>query len=461
MPNWFAYIALVTWPFVAIWLFATRPLTQAILWTVLGAQLILPVGTTIKIAMIPQFDKNSIPSICLLIGCLFASRSPWRFGKPGIAAILVAAYVVGPLFTAQLNGDAILFGDRVLPGVDWYDGTSAVIAAIISLIPFLVGRQFFRENDDIEAIFLALVCAALVYSMPLLFEIRMSPQLHYLFYGYSPSQFAQSVRGDGYRPMVFMGHGLIAAMFLVSAVIAAATLWRAKITIFKLPAGPLTAYLGGILILCKSLGAAVYGAFLIPAVRLLKPRTQGRIAVVLVSISLLYPSLRFFDLFPTRYLVESASVISEDRGGSLKYRFDNEDILLARALERPFFGWGRYGRNRVYEENSGNDNSVTDGLWIIALGTSGILGFIAQFGVLTLGVFRAAPVLKSSRDGILLSALSLIVSVNILDLLPNSGLLPWTWLLCGALLGRAERLSESTQKSTSALQPRAIRRLGA
>src|SRR3979411_1626701 len=107
MPNWFAYIALVSWPFVAIWLFTTRPLAQAILWTILGAQPILPVGTAIKFAMIPQFDKTSIPAICVLIGCLFASHPRWQFGKPGITAFLVIACILGPLFTAQLNNDAI------------------------------------------------------------------------------------------------------------------------------------------------------------------------------------------------------------------------------------------------------------------------------------------------------------------------------------------------------------------
>ena len=53
MPNSFAYVALLAWPVVAIVLYATRPLVQATLWTMLGAQLLLPVGTFFKIPMIP------------------------------------------------------------------------------------------------------------------------------------------------------------------------------------------------------------------------------------------------------------------------------------------------------------------------------------------------------------------------------------------------------------------------
>ena len=76
-------------------------------------------------------------------------------------------------------------------------------------------------------------------------------------------------------------------------------------------------------------------------------------------------------------------------------------------------------------------------------GKFGIFGFIAEFGLLSIGVFRAATSLRfaqSNSERVCLGALSLIVAINIFDLLPNSGLMPWTWLLSGALLGRAEVL---------------------
>ena len=58
--NWFATLALLAWPFVALWLYQTRPVNQATLWTILGGYLLLPVGASIKIAEgIPQLDKIS------------------------------------------------------------------------------------------------------------------------------------------------------------------------------------------------------------------------------------------------------------------------------------------------------------------------------------------------------------------------------------------------------------------
>ena len=54
---------------------------QATLWTMLGAQLLLPVGTFFKIEMIPQFDKYSIPSLCALAGCMLATGRPIRLWR--------------------------------------------------------------------------------------------------------------------------------------------------------------------------------------------------------------------------------------------------------------------------------------------------------------------------------------------------------------------------------------------
>jgi len=72
-----------------------------------------------------------------------------------------------------------------------------------------------------------------------------------------------------------------------------------------------------------------------------------------------------------------------------------------------------------------------------------LFGFIAEFGLLALSVFRAASAFRfaeSAYDRIYLAALALIVAISIVDLIPNSFISPWTWLLSGALLGRAEAL---------------------
>src|SRR5258708_11362367 len=113
------------------------------------------------------------------------------------------------------------------------------------------------------------------------------------------------------------------------------------------------------------------------------------------------------------------------------------------------FGWGRFGRNRIYDEDTGKDLSITDGTWIITMGQFGFFGFLAEFGLLSLAVVRATSALKytqTAHDQVFLAALALILAINMIDLLPNSSLSPWTWLLAGALLGRAEALRARARK---------------
>src|SRR5436305_1976361 len=117
MPNWFATFALCSWPFIAIYLFSTQALGRAIIWTVLGAQLLLPVGTAIKFEMIPQLDKNSIPSFCILIGCFIRSRSSLKFWRGlGLVEALIFMNLVGPIITSLLNKDDVLNGRVIMPG---------------------------------------------------------------------------------------------------------------------------------------------------------------------------------------------------------------------------------------------------------------------------------------------------------------------------------------------------------
>ena len=450
MQNWLASVVLIAWPLLAIYLFATQSLSRAILWTIMGAQMVLPVGAIIKFEMIPQFDKFSIPNLCILLGCMIVARRPLQIvSRLGLTEMLIVALLVSPIITSQFNSDPVMVAGAVNPGATLYDALSAAENGFIFMIPFFIGRQFLRTAEHSREILYVLAMAGLIYSVPMLYEIRMSPVLQYQVYGFAATDFVMTARGGGYRPMVFMGHGLIASFFMMTTAVAATALWRARRQLFRLPPAGVAAYLSGVLVLCKSFGALLYGMVLIPAVRWTGPRFQMRVAVVLVSIALIYPALRSFGWFPTTTLVQMVQSVSDERSLSLDFRFKNEDKLLERAFERPIFGWSRYGRNRVYSD-SGIDESVTDGLWVITFGQYGLFGFLAQFGLLSIGVFRAASALslaKSMTDAIFFCAIALIVAVNIVELIPNSGLLPWTWLLCGALVGRSEALrAEATQR---------------
>lgn len=443
--NWLAALVLLSWPLIAFWLYRTQPLNRAATWTILGGQLLLPVGALAKVAPgIPPLDKTFIPNLAALLGCVvFAGRRVRFFTRIGLAEVFLLMLVGGPFITSMLNRDIVVTGGIPQPALTFYDAVSAAEGQLVAVLAFFVGRQFLREAADTEELLRILVIAELFYSLLALFEIRASPQLHYWLYGYPASSFAQQIRAGGYRPMVFVGHGLVTAFYLMSAVLAATALWRAKMRAGPVGGALAASYLGGVLMLSHSLGALAYAVIVAPLIALTRPRLQVRIAAVVAILAVIYPLARMGDLVPTQTLLEMSASFSADREESLGFRFNQEEQLLARAGERLMFGWGGYSRGHVYDIETGKDLSVLDGVWIIVLSAFGVTGFVALFGLLTLPIFRASAALRfcqTRRDAVLLGATTVILAVNVMDLLPNSPLTPWTWLICGSLLGRAEAL---------------------
>ena len=117
MPNLFAYAVLLCWPAVALWLFATRSLARAILWTFVGGYLLLPAGTSIKFEMVPSIDKNSISIAAAVLGCfVIAHRLPRVFCRFGLEELLILMFVFTPFITSSLMGDSITIGPRTIAG---------------------------------------------------------------------------------------------------------------------------------------------------------------------------------------------------------------------------------------------------------------------------------------------------------------------------------------------------------
>jgi hypothetical protein len=140
--------------------------------------------------------------------------------------------------------------------------------------------------------------------------------------------------------------------------------------------------------------------------------------------------------------LDAAGALQEDRRGSLAFRFANEDLLLAHARERLLFGWGTYGRNRVFDA-AGRDISVTDGFWIIILGIAGLVGFLVAFGVLLWPVIWARRRLRNhgdDQDKRHLAGLALILALTAVDLIPNGLWCYYPYLFAGALMRRLREL---------------------
>lgn len=437
MGNGFAYGVLAIWPLIAIYLYRVKSIQVATLWTVLGGFMFLAAKTEIDLPMIPPLGKHTVPVVSALLGIWFIKNKRISFFK-GLGRIkyLIFLFVLVPFITAGLNGDAVVIGGRFLRGLSYYDGLSSVINQCLLVIPFFIGRAFFRTYDEQLTMFKLLVVAGLFYSLLMLFEVRMSPQLHRTFFGYFPHSFLQQYRYGGFRPVVFMGHGLLVSFFATVVLISAVALWKNKIKIRNFSPAIVSYYLLIVLVFCKSVASLFYGVFAFLLIKNTSSKLQLKVAIVLVSLAMLYPSMSIMKIFPHQEIIDIAVSIDEARAQSLEYRFDNDTLLLEHARARFFFGWGGWGRNRF-------GGLTTDGRWIITFGQFGILGFIAEFGLLAATVFRAfsaSKLLESESEKRLLAAHAVLIGIIMVDQLPNASLAPWLWLLAGILLGRSEEI---------------------
>jgi hypothetical protein len=411
------------------------PVESAAICSLVGGYLLLPSGLHVDIHMVPPIDKASVSAVSTWLLCWMKGPRIRAVRQSWIVYALAMAFVLSPIFTSLDNSYELQTAAGSIPGFYPLDALKLSFHNLIVLAPFFVGARFLCSDGSRTLLLKYLIIAALVYSFPMLFEIRFSPQLHTWVYGYFPHSFAQQIRAGGFRPVVFLEHGLQTALFTSLALIAALVGTRARWRILQLPAALSATYLSMLLVLCKSLGAIVYAAILSPVILFTRPRFWTKIACALLLTLCAYPLLRSHGLIPVQLVHNAAKGISGDRAGSFEMRVDNEDQLLARANEKPIFGWGTWGRNRIRDEATGQDVSVTDGLWVIQYGMFGWFGYLSLFGLLGLASYRAARAVghESDAESIALGGLSLLLAVNAVDLVPNSNLTSLTFLIAGAI----------------------------
>ncbi len=444
-PNILSVLALVAWPAVAVLLFRALPLERALVWSILVPYLFLPPPPAgFDFPLLPPFNKTSIPNLtALAVIVLLLRQKVAVLPESPLARILLVFFLVSPVATVLTNLDPVVFGVKFIPALRIHDSLASVVTQGIALLPFFLARQFLASEQAQREILLALVLGGLVYSIPILLEVRLSPQLNIWIYGYFQHDFQQMMRQGGFRPIVFLYHGIWVAFFVMTTVVAAVGLWRAARggrAAFLVASG----YLMVMLVLCKTLGALLYGIVLAPIVWLFGQRMQVRLALLMAAVAVTYPLLRGAELVPIEAILDQARAVSEDRAGSLGYRFDMEGLLLDRASEKPWFGWGGWGRSFLYNPEDGSQITVSDGRWVIVIGFYGWLGYIVEFGLLALPIFLIARQMRRLPPEAVspyLGPLTLLLGVNMIDMLPNATLIPFTWLIAGALLGHAEALA--------------------
>ncbi|HEY2783520.1 MAG TPA: hypothetical protein VGJ05_00980 [Fimbriiglobus sp.] len=422
-----ACYAILAWLIAVVIAFPSFRPHRGILVIVLSGTLFLPeaVPHIVKLGPIKLNKLNAISYACLLASFLFDFKRLLNY-VPSKLDWPVLLWCLWPLPSVMLNA----------PPPDgstqFHDAVSQLIGQTVSWgVPFFIGRVYFGTRESVRDLAIGAVIAATVYAPLCLWEIRLSPQLHMKVYGYMQHDFIQTIRFGGFRPMVFMQHGLAVGLFMVAGALLIVWLRRPA----HLPGYLLL--LVPVAVLVKSVGAIVLG-FLGGVVLLLSITTATRWWLILfVTIPLAYVGVRTTGIWSGKDLVEVvSSSLEAERAGSIEFRLENENLLIHKALDRPIVGWGGWGRNRV-KDTSNNDVTVTDGMWVIILGERGLVG-LALFGMsLLLPVYKFAmtsnPVQWRTPVIAPYAGFAVVVAMWAIDDLFNAMPNPLYLLMAGAL----------------------------
>ena len=288
---------------------------------------------------------------------------------------------------------AVASASSIINGIGVSDALSTIVyQSLFWVVPYMAGRLYYGRDAG-RTLCYAIMFGAIVYVPLCLYEVRMSPQLHTEFYGFFPHSFIQTYRFGGFRPNVFMQHGLAVALMMASGTFLA--IWFARTrrgvtTIFEISILPFAAALLVTTVLCKSVGAIALLAFFAAMASVLPRKLLVRLLIPIALLPSIYVGARVAGVSVTP-VTDTIAMVNEDRANSLRARVGAEEKLRVRAMEKPFFGRGGWGEFKQTDE-TGDRSVTTDSLWIINFGKYGLLGLIALFGSLT------APVLMALRQ---------------------------------------------------------------
>src|SRR5439155_4731685 len=203
-------------PFVLA-LFALYPPRRAVIMAFLAAWLFLPMAGY-KVPGLPDYTKMSATALGVLMGAAIFDTDRLLAFRPRWIDIPMILWCVSPFISSYLNQLGI------------YDGCAEIAKQLIIWgLPYVIGRVYFSDLEGIRELAIGIFIGGLSYVPLCWFEVRMSPQLHVWVYGFRQHSFAQNMRDGGYRPMVFMQHGLMVAMWMAMTSLVGVWLWKSKV----------------------------------------------------------------------------------------------------------------------------------------------------------------------------------------------------------------------------------------
>jgi hypothetical protein len=430
--SWTIPFALFAWiPLVAIAFVGLAP-SRAVLVSFLAGWMFLPVPG-IEVLNFDYGKSTAVPLVVFLAVVAFDGARLSRF-RPSLVDVPIAVFCLVPMATSLANG------------LGWYDAISGTSYQVITWgLPYVIGRTYFSTARGLRQLAVGLCAAGLVYAPLCLWEIRMSPQLHAWVYGVHQHEWVQTLRSGGFRPMVFLQHGLDLGLWMCAASIAGLALWTSGSLrkLWGIPLSLAVPLLFVTTILGKSFGSILLllaGALSLFVMRF--GRTSLPMALM-VAVPATYVMARTSGDWAAHGLVELVSAASPERAHSLAYRIEAEEKLRVRAAERPVLGWGGFGRSftRRFAEVERTETVTLDSLWIIVLGKHGVVGLASLLLVFCTPVLvlwrRCSPASWYRAASAGAWGLALVLTLFAIDCLVNAMVNPVYLLIAGGLCGLA------------------------
>ena len=426
-------------PLVPIMLFGWVPLTvilffslkphRAVLFAVIGGWLLLPVAGY-NLPGLPVYSKSTAIALGLILGGRLSGQRQKASFAWRIYDLPMVLWCLSPLITSITND------------LGWYDGLSGSFGHFVGwLVPYLAGRIYFNTSEKLRDLCLGIIIGGIVYGALCLYEIRMSPQLSKIFYGFFPHDWIQHKRYGGWRPIVFMQHGLMVALWMAISSTVAFWFWRSR-DIKRLLGMPMSFIVMALVItalLCKSangwffLALGCCGYFM---------RSRYKLFLLLLLLVPLYMGLRISGFVSLQNVeMVASSIFDAERVGSLTIRLLQEDLFVQKAMGKPLFGWGGYSRGWPIDPETGKKMiRMVDALWIIIFSSKGFFGLVSLMSSILIGpwiVLRSF--MKKTKeldlDFMPQVVLSLIVILFMIDCLVNAMVNPIYIMTSGALVG--------------------------
>jgi len=433
-PNILVPLVMFGWIPVVLYLFSRLPARQAVVLSFLGAWLFLP-QAVLQFSGIPDYTKTSATCYGILLATFIFDVGRFRSFKFGWLDLPMLIWCLCP------------FASSVMNDLGPYDGFSTALDQSMTWgVPYFLGRIYLGSLMGLRQLAIGIFIGGLVYMPFCIFESRFSPQLHRIVYGgFASADFGQTIRLGGFRPTVFMIHGLAVAAFMMGATLIGLWLWHTNTVkqIWNIPMGWLVSALFFTFVLARSTGAL--SILLIGLVFLFiakQFRTALPVFLLIAGIAVYLYVNACTSTYSSDQILESLSpIFPSDRLASLEFRFNNEELLVDHARKQLWFGWGGWDRSNVLVPETGR-RAIQDSLWVIAFGGNGLVGLISLFSAMLLPIvvlfWSRYPARTWTNPQVAPTvAVAVMVVLYMLDCVMNAMVNPIYILACGGIAGLA------------------------